>query len=488
MMSKAVPEGWMLSGSEAGMEASEGVRKNGGRIMRQFDIAVIGGGPGGYIAAIRAAKTGKKTVLVEARDLGGTCLNRGCIPTKALLYSSEVYTGLAKMKKMGITVGEYSFDYKKMAKRKDKVVKTLRSGVENLVPGNGAEVIKGKAVMTGDHTFTVNDEEIYAEKIILAMGSKPARIPVPGADLPGIMDSDGVLSMDTCPSSMVIIGGGVIGVEFATLFSNLGCKVTIIEMLPEILHGNDRDICTSMAELLTEHGVTIHTGARLQEIKEGLQCVFEKDGETLIAEGEIVVMAAGRKPVTDDLNLEVAGISTVRGFVPVDAEMRTQVNHIFAIGDITGKQQLAHVASAQGMVAAKNAAEEAHYNMDYTAVPGCIYSEPEIASVGLTEEAARENGYQVKTGRFNVSGNGRSLAIGCQDGFVKLVTDVEKGTILGCHIMAPHATEMIGEAVIAVQERMTAEELGDIIHAHPTVSEIIMEAAHDVNGECCHKI
>lgn len=456
--------------------------------MRQYDIAVIGGGPGGYIAAIRAAKAGKKTVVVENKEMGGTCLNRGCIPTKALLYSSDVYAELKSAKKMGIILDGCELQYKKMAKRKDKVVKTLRSGVQNLVTGNGAEIVHGKAVLTGEHTFRVGGEDFEADQIILASGSRPAAIPVPGADLPGVLNSDGVLSMEQCPSSMVIIGGGVIGIEFATLFNNLGVKVTVIEMLPQILHGNDPDICSSMRELLEGRGIEIHTGARLLEIKEGLTCIFEEDGTQKEAEGEVVVMAAGRKPETEDLNLEAAGVKTQKGFVVVDEEMRTSVPHIYAIGDITGKQQLAHVASAQGMIAAKNAAYQEHHHMDYSAVPGCIYSNPEIAAVGLTEEQAKEAGYQVKTGRFNVSGNGRSLAISCQDGFAKLVADAETGRILGCHIMAPHATEMIGEAVIAVQKHMTAEELGEIIHAHPTVSEIIMEAAHDINGECCHKL
>ena len=456
--------------------------------MKQYEIAVIGGGPGGYVAAIQAAKAGKKTVLVENRDLGGTCLNRGCIPTKALLHTSELYGEMGSMKKMGIIVKEYDFQYKKMAKHKDKVVKTLRSGVENLVAGNGADIIRGTAVMTGPHTFMAGEEEIEADKIILATGSEPASIPIPGADAETVMNSDGILAMDTCPSSLVIIGGGVIGIEFATLFSNLGSEVTIIEMMPNILHGNDEDICRSMREILEDKGIKIHTGARLLEIKDGKECIFEKDGETGSVSAEVVVMAAGRKPVTGELNLQAAGIETERGFVRVDDELRTNVDHIFAIGDITGKQQLAHVATAQGMVAAKNAAEDANIQMDYSAVPGCIYSKPEIACVGFTKEKAEEAGYQVKVGRFNISGNGRSLAMGCRDGFIKLVVDSETEKVLGCHIMAPNATEMIGEATVAIRQGLTATEIGETIHPHPTVSEIIMEAAHDIHGECSHKL
>lgn len=455
--------------------------------MKQFEVVVIGGGPGGYIAAIRAAQLGKKTAVIEKRDMGGTCLNRGCIPTKALLHSADAYHELGSAKSLGIALGEYSFQYKKMAKRKDKVVKQLRSGVENLVVGHGAEIIRGEAVLTGPHTIRVGDETVEAEQIILAAGSVPASIPVPGADLPGVINSDGVLSMEECPESLVIIGGGVIGVEFATLFSGLGKKVTILEMMPSILWGNDPDICRAATDILTARGVKVCTGAKLMEIKAGLVCTFEQNGEILTAEGGLVVMAAGRRPDSANLGLDAAGVVSERGFVPVDAEMRTNIPHIFAIGDLTGKQQLAHVATAQGIIAAHNTAGE-HRAMNYDAVPGCIYTTPEIACVGLTEEKAIAAGRQVKTGRFNVSGNGRSLAIGCQDGFAKLVVDAETDRVLGCHILAPHATEMIGEITLAIANGLTAEAVGETIHAHPTVSEIMMEAAHDVEGLCCHKL
>lgn len=455
--------------------------------MKHYEVAVIGGGPGGYIAAIRAAQLGKKTVLVEKRDLGGTCLNRGCIPTKALLHSAEAYHELAGAKSLGITLGEYSFQYKKMAKRKDKVVKQLRSGVENLVAGHGADIVRAEAVLTGPHTFRAGEEEFEAEQIILAAGSVPATIPVPGTDKPGVLNSDGVLALEECPESVVIIGGGVIGVEFATLFRDLGKQVTIVEMLPTILYGNDPDVCATMTELLTDKGVTIHTGAKVLEIQDGPACVFEKEGQAMTARGELVVLATGRKPDTANLGLEAAGVESERGFVKVDDELRTSVPHIYAIGDITGKQQLAHVATAQGIVAAHNTAGE-HRKIDYSAVPGCIYTTPEIACVGLTEEKAKEAGYTVRTGRFNVSGNGRALAVACPDGFAKVVADEATGRVLGCHVVAPYATEFISEAVLAIRHGLTVEQLGETIHAHPTVSEVLMEAAHDVEGLCCHKL
>ena len=381
-----------------------------------------------------------------------------------------------------------SFDYGKIAKRKDKVVKQLRSGVENLLKGHGAEIIRGEAKLADAHTIRVGEETIEAENIVLAMGSEPAGLPVPGADLPGVMNSDGVMTLTECPESVVIVGGGVIGVEFATLFSGLGAKVTIIEMLPSILYGNDKDVCSTMAYLLADRGVAIHTGAKLKEIKEGMSCVFEKDGEELTAEGQYVIIAAGRKPQTKDMGLEAAGVEVgPKGFIPVDDELHTNIPNIYAIGDITGKIQLAHVATAQGLAAAHNIAGE-HKTMAYNAVPSCIYTTPEIACVGMTEEKAAEAGIEVKTGKFGVSGNGRSLAINSPDGFAKVVADAKTGKILGCHIVSACATEMIGEVTLAIAKGMTIEDVSDVIHAHPTVSEIIMEAEHDVEGLCCHKI
>lgn len=456
--------------------------------MKKYDIAVIGGGPGGYVAAIRAAKLGKTVVLAENRELGGTCLNRGCIPTKTLLHSGELYSELGSAKKLGIKVSDAGFDYKKMAKRKDKVVKMLRGGVENLVAGNKIDWVKERTVLIGEHTLRAGEEEIEADQIILAMGSVPSVIPIPGADLPFVVTSDEVLELTECPDSVVIIGGGVIGVEFATLFNDLGKKVTILEMLPEILHGQDADICASMSGILQDRGVEIHTDAKVLEVTEEHSCVFEENGEKKEAEGQLIIMATGRHANTKDMGLEETGISMERGFVKVDDEMRTNLPHIFAIGDITGKIQLAHVASAQAVVAAENAAGNRHKSMDYSAVPSCIYTSPEIAAVGLTEEKAGEAGIEVKTGRFNVSGNGRSLAVNCMDGFAKIVTDAKTDKIIGASVMAPYATEMIGEMTTAIRYGLTADQIANVIHAHPTVSEVLMEAAEDVHGLSTHKL
>ena len=447
--------------------------------MRQYEVAVLGGGPGGYTAAIRAGQLGKKTVLVEKRDLGGTCLNRGCIPTKALLHSAEAYHQLGSAKSLGITLGEYSFQYKKMARRKDKVVKQLRSGVESLVSGHGADIVRGEAVLTGPHTFRVGEEEFEAEQLILATGSVPASIPVPGTDKPGVLNSDGVLALEECPESVVIIGGGVIGVEFATLFCDLGKPVTIVEMLPSILYGNDPDVCSTMTGLLQDRGVTIHTGAKVLEIQDGLTCVFEKEGQTLTARGQVVILSTGRRPETANLGLEAAGVAAQRGFVTVDDEMRTNVPHIYAIGDITGRQQLAHVATAQGIVAAHNAAGE-HRKMDYSAVPGCIYTSPEIASIGITADEAKAAGRAVKVGKFVMFANGKTVIADGERGFIKVVADADTGVILGAQLMCERATDMLSQLTAAVVNGLTAHQLLKVMRPHPTFEEGVGEALEDL--------
>ncbi|MDR0402765.1 MAG: dihydrolipoyl dehydrogenase [Treponema sp.] len=476
--------------------------------MEQFDVAVIGGGPGGYVAAIRCAQLGKKTVLVENRDLGGTCLNRGCIPTKTLLHTAELYDEIrGHGKELGLAADGLAVDYAALAARKDAVVARLRRGIEGLVRGRKISLVKGSAVFTGPGTLAVTDAgvaggrpresaaEYAAADIIIAAGCEPSSIPVPGAELPFVLNSDAVLSLAKAPESAVIIGGGVIGVEFATLFNALGKKITIIEMLPKILTGMDDSVCAAMTKTLTKRGVEIHTGAKLLEIAEkpgtggkaAALCRYEEGGAKKEAFGDMVIMAVGRRPVTKALALEAAGIACERGFINVDERMATGVPGVWAIGDVTGKVQLAHVASAQALVAAANIAGE-NAKMRYDIIPACVYTNPEIASVGLTEEAAKAAGLPLKIGAFPAAANGRSMIMNVNDGFVKIITHAETGEILGAHIMAPRATDMIGEIAALMKAEGTVEELAATIHAHPTVSEMIMEAAHDVEGLCCHKL
>jgi len=453
-------------------------------MSKHYQAAVVGGGPGGYVAAIRLAQLGVKTVLIEKDKLGGTCLNRGCIPTKSLLHSAEVYKTVREAEKFGVTAKDAAFDYAKISARKDSVVAKLRKGIEYLEKKAGVDVIYGAASFVDAHTLAVNDDTVTADNIIVATGTAPARISIPGIDLPGVMDSDAVLAMTGCPKSVVIIGGGVIGVEFATLFSTLGVKVSIVEMMDEILPTADQEIAALMHKKLTQGGVEIFTGAKVEKIEPGLKVHFNQNGSKSVS-GEAVVVAIGRRPVTDGLTLDKAGVSMNRGYIVVDEYLRTSAPHIYAIGDVTGKVQLAHVASAQGLVAAHNIAGGTK-KMRYDIIPSCVYSEPEIASVGLTEEQARKT-HSVKVGRFSTAANGRSMIMGESAGLVKIITDEKTGEILGCHIMAPRATDMIGEVASAMRAEGTIEELADTIHAHPTVSEMIMEAAHDVEKLCVHQ-
>lgn len=371
-------------------------------MTKRYEAAVLGAGPGGYVAAIRLAQLGKKTVLIEKDLVGGTCLNRGCIPTKALLHSAEVYQTVLHAAACGVSAQNAAYDYAKIAANKDMVVKNLRSGVQYLLKNAGAEVVYGEGVLTDTNTIIVDGKDsITAENIIIATGSRPADIPIPGIDSKGVIDSDDVLAFTKAPESLVIIGGGVIGIEFATLFNALGKKVTVIEMLPQILTGVDRQISEEMRKVLTKKGIKIETSAKVIKIENnnGVVCYYEKDGKTLAAKGEVCVVAIGRKANIENIGLAVSGIKVSNNYIDVDERMRTSVTNVYAIGDITGKAQLAHVASAQGIVAAHNIAGCGKI-MRYNIIPSCIYTSPEIACVGLDEQSAKDKGYDVKREDF----------------------------------------------------------------------------------------
>ena len=444
-----------------------------------YNVAVLGGGPGGYEAAIRCAQLGLKTCLVEARELGGTCLNRGCIPTKALLHGAEVYEAAKNGGVFGIT-GEVKLDYGRLAAFKDDRVSKLVRGIEALEKANGVEVIRGFGVITGPHALKVGDREVTWDRLILAMGSAPSRPPVPGMDT--AYTSDDVLAAKFLVSNVIIIGGGVIGIEFATLFASLGKKATIIEMMPEILPGAIPEITAKTRAILKKKGVEFILGAKVTEVVNGRTVRFEKDGAADERKAQAVIVCAGRRPMTRDCGLENIGLETDRrGFIEVDDHLRTAVEGVYAIGDITGKIQLAHVASAQGMVAAANCAGQDRA-MRYDRVPACIYTSPEIAYVGLSEDAARAQGLEVEVGSFNIAANGRCLVMNENTGLAKVIAEKGSGRILGCQIMAPRATDMIAEIAAVMEHGGTVETLSNVIHPHPTVSEIIAEATHDVEG------
>lgn len=455
-----------------------------------YDLVIIGGGPGGYVAAIRALQLGLKTAVVEEKDMGGTCLNWGCIPTKSLLHSAEIAHMAKHSSTFGIIIPEVQIDYPAIVRKKDQVVRQLRSGVEHLVKQHDGEIIRGRARFLDAHTLEISaptNRVIRAAKTIVATGSRPSKPQIPGIDGPKILNSDAILAMTECPESLVIIGGGVIGVEFATIFSRLGKTVTIIEMMPEILPGVDSELVAILRKKLEAQGVQIMTGAKVisLESSDKVVCHYEYNGKTSKVEAEKVLVAIGRRPNTEDLGLECAGIKVEKGFVVVDDRMMTTAPSIYAIGDVTGKVLLAHVASEQGLVAVGNAAGHPH-QMAYNIIPSCIYSEPELASVGLTEDAAKKQGLLFQVGRFPVSSNGKSKIVGTHEGLAKIITDAQTGEILGAHILAPRATDMIAEICVAMKLEATYEEIAGTIHPHPTVSEIWMETAQDVDHLSIH--
>ena len=458
--------------------------------MQKFDAVVIGGGPGGYACAIRLAQNGLKAALVEADTLGGTCLNRGCIPTKTLLHSADVYYDATHGDAYGITAGNVTFDYGKIIERKAAVSKQLSSGIAFLEKSHGVTVIKAKAVLKDRNTVELdNGETLTCGHLIVATGSEPATLPIPGIDLPGVVDSTGLLNMTTCPKHIVIVGGGVIGIEFATFFYRLGVQVTIVEMLDRVLGPLDKDITNFVEAELKKNGVELVLGVKVESIEPDLKVHYAsvKDGAKGTAEGDVVLMAGGRKPNTKGIGLDTIGVQMDRkGFVEIDGLCRTNVPGVYAIGDINGKMQLAHVATAQGTLVADHIAGKPCKQLNYNRIPSCVYCNPETAMVGLTEEQARATGRDVGTGVFNLSGNGKALTMGENKGFVKFVFDKATEEILGFHVIGPRATDLAAEVAAVMECEGTVSEIGSTVHPHPTVSEAVMEAAHACHGNSVH--
>ena len=456
--------------------------------MQKFDAVVVGGGPGGYECAIRLSQNGLKTALVEEAELGGTCLNRGCIPTKTLLHSADVYHDAKNGAAMGIQAGELTFDYAKIIERKNAVAKQLSNGVAFLEKNHGVTVFASHATLADRNTVELADgETLKCDHLIVATGSSPARIPIPGVDLPGVVDSTGLLNMTECPKHIIIVGGGVIGVEFATFFYRLGVPVTIVEMLDRVLGPLDKDVTDFVEAELKRCGVELVLGVRVESIEPGLKVHYAsvKDGAKGTAEGDVVLMAGGRIPNTKGIGLEKLGVRMDRkGFVDVDGLCRTNVPGVYAIGDINGKMQLAHVASAQGLLVADHIAGKPCKQLNYNRIPSCVYCNPETAMVGLTEEQARATGREVGTGTFNLSGNGKALTMGENKGFAKFIYDKATDEILGFHVIGPRATDLAAEVAAVMECEGTIAEIARTVHPHPTVSEVVMEAAHVCHGSC----
>jgi dihydrolipoamide dehydrogenase len=458
-----------------------------------YDIAVIGAGPGGYVAAIRAAQMGARVLVIEKDDLGGTCLNRGCIPTKAFLSdvkplrrikNSPVYEGRERL----------SLNIQEMVNRKNQLVRTMVDGIATLFKSNGIQWVRGVASFVDSKTVGVTrggKKETYrANNIIIGTGSRVGTIPDVTIDGRNILSSDEVLDITEIPREMVIIGGGVIGVEFAAIFNGLGTTVTIVEMLPTILSTEDEEIVRALHMILEREGVTVLTDSKVTEVSpRGGKVevrVQGKSGGNARVVAEKVLVAVGRTPQTEGLGLEAIGLRMDGPFIEVNTRMETSVDGVYAIGDVIGNIMLAHAASAEGIVAVENIMGKSR-QIDYRRIPTAIYTFPEIASVGLQENEARKSGLDIRVGKFPYLYNGKAVAMGEPDGFVKIITETELGEVLGVHILGENATDLIGECVLAMNLEASVEDLGEAVRAHPTVSEAITEAALDWNKASIHQ-
>ena len=473
--------------------------------MSDFDLIVIGAGPGGYVAAIKAAKLGINTAVVENIRVGGTCLNRGCIPAKAMIHAAGLYKEiLHEGETIGIYADNVRFDYGKIVEYKRDTSDELVKGVEALLEGNGVTRIDGTGRLNADKSVSVTDAEgretVYtAENVLLATGSVPSLIPVPGIDLPGVLTSDGVFQLTEMPESLVIIGGGVIGVEFATVFADLGAKVTIVEALPRILQNMDKEISQNLKMILKKSDVDIHTGAmvkRIEEAPEGYAVYYEEKGKELCASGQYVICAAGRKPYTEGLFGDGVDIAMEGPHIDTDEAkaFETSLKGVYAIGDIVPGIKLAHMASAQGIYCVEKMAALRDGNGDHVpvinlkAIPACVYTDPEIAQVGMTEADAKEQEIPVKVGKFIMSANGKSLITHEERGFIKVVVNEDTDEILGAQMMCARATDMISEFVTAIAGRMTVQQMLKAVRPHPTYNEGITEALEDAIGESLHTV
>jgi dihydrolipoamide dehydrogenase len=452
------------------------------------DVVVIGGGPGGYVAALRAAALGGKAILIEKENVGGTCLNVGCIPSKALLSCAEVLNQTREGAKFGVKVNNIEIDTPSMMKHKEQIVSQLRGGTEFLLKRAKVEIIRDWGKLLKGNIVQAGDRKIKARNVILSMGSVVSRPPIPGLG-DNYITSTEALSLQPLPKSVCIIGGGAIGLEFAFFWHSCGVEVTIVEMLPYIGTGLDAEISDELKRALQKSGIRIHNSAKAKQINDiegGREVVCDSDDGELRVKAEVLLLATGRSPATRDQGLEELGLKMDRGFVLANERLETNLPGVYAIGDLIGGPMLAHKAHHEGAIAAENAMGMSH-KMSYKAIPIVIFTNPEVASVGLTEAAAREAGYDIRVGKFPFRTLGKSLAIGNRTGFAKVIADQKYGEILGVHLIGPHVTDMISEAAVAIESEATVEELAHSVHPHPTLSEAIMEAALDVNGLSVHK-
>ncbi len=459
---------------------------------KNFDLAIIGGGPGGYVAAIRAAKSGLKVSLIEKDRLGGVCLNSGCIPTKTLYHTALLLEEIKKAPIFGIETTAPKLDFAKTMKRKDDIVEMQGKGIAFHFKKNGIELINGTGKIVSSNKIQVKDSsgeegEINANNIIIATGSSAAGVPPFDLSQEGIMDNIGVLSLSELPKSLLIVGAGVVGCEFANIFSTFGTKITMVEMLPGILTTEDEEVSGIIHKVLKTKGIDIFTSSKVDKLdKNGSSYTCKLSGGEEIKVEKILV-SIGRKPNTAGIGLEDAGIETdQKGFIKVDSHLRTNIDNVYAVGDVIGNLQLAHVASEEGKIAAENIAGKDR-EMDYRVIPWAVFTFPEIGTVGITEVQAKEKGIVAITGVFPFSSSGKAYITGETEGFVKIVTDKETGEILGAQMIGPRAADLVHEVAVAMKGEVPIDDLAITVHSHPTLSEAVMEAAEDCFGIATHK-
>lgn len=461
-----------------------------------YDVVIIGSGPGGYVAGIRAGQLGLKVAVVEKDPfLGGTCLHRGCIPTKSLLENADVWTKIQKAKEFGITIGDAKLDFSAVQTRKQNVVDQNAKGIEFLFKKNKVERITGFGKLAGKGTVEVTATDgskstLKTKNIILAMGSTPKDLPHIKADGKRIINSDNILRLTEVPKSMLVIGAGAVGSEFASIYSRFGTKVTIVEVMPQLLPIEDEEIAKEFTRIFKKKGIDVFTDAKVMSCEvtdSGVKSVIETKGKQQTIETELVLSATGRRAVIENCGLEGTGVKVDRGLVQVDPFMRTGEPGVYAIGDIVPTAALAHVASFEGILAVEHIKGLEVRPINYDHVPNCTYTDPEVASVGLTEKKAREKGYDVKIGKFPFTANSKAKILGEAGGLVKFVSDKKYDEVLGVHIVGPKATELIVEGCSALELEATTESIAKTMHAHPTLSEALMEAAEDSLGHSIHQ-
>ena len=456
--------------------------------MSTYDVGIIGGGPGGYVAAIRAAQLGGTVCLIEKGEWGGTCLNRGCIPTKTLFsiaHLAEQIQNTPALNTQGTTV-----DYPKALTHKTEVIQKLKGGISQLLKANKIRTLNGNASLTDRNTIAVSKsdgttEQVNVKNVIIATGSEPAEPAIFEIDETDVLTTTGILNLTELPESLIIVGGGVSGCEFASIFNAFGCKVTVLELLPTILATEDIQVVRHIRLFMKRKGISLHTGAKLTSVKksdEGVTAVLES-GENLTAQKMLV--SIGRRYNTEGIGLDKVEVRTENGKIVVNEQMQTNIPGIYAVGDVASRYLLAHVASAEGKVAAQNCLGETT-EMDYQVIPWCVFTLPEIGHAGMTETEATDEGYKVKVGKFPYAASGMALGMGEADGFVKTVTDADSGDILGVHIVGVHASTLIHEAAVAIRLGANAKDIAHTVHAHPTLSEMVMESAEAAYGRAVH--